>query len=47
MTLSATLPSDWVAISNGKEVRYEHAGKDGIKALQRNGTEWFLNFYDN
>lgn len=47
MTLSATVPNDWVAISNSKEVRYDHADKEGIKLLEENETKWFLNFYED
>lgn len=47
MTLSTTVPQDWVAISNSKEVRYEQALTEGHRVLEKFGTEWFLPFYDN
>jgi hypothetical protein len=47
MTLSLTIPQDWVAVSNEKEVRYENAALEGRRVLERNGIEWFLNFYDD
>lgn len=47
MTLSATVPNDWVAISNSKEVRYDRANKEGIKLLEEYETKWFLNFYED
>jgi aminopeptidase N len=47
MTLSTTVPQDWVTISNSKEVRYEHAQNEGHKVLEKYDIEWFLPFYEN
>ena len=47
MTLSLTIPNDWIAVSNEKEVRYEHANKEGRRVLERDGIDWFLNFYED
>jgi aminopeptidase N len=45
MTLSLTIPDDWIAVGNEKEVRYDHAAKEGKRVLERFGTTWFLDFY--
>lgn len=45
MTLSLTIPQDWIAVANEKEVRYEHASKEGLRVLQKFDTLWFLDFY--
>lgn len=47
MTLMVTVPSDWVAVSNSKEIRYENAYKDGYRVLERNEFMDFLNCYPN
>lgn len=47
MTLNLTIPNDWVAVSNEKEKRYEHADQEGKRILEKNGINWFLNFYDD
>jgi aminopeptidase N len=45
MTLSLTIPDDWIAVGNEKEVRYDHAAKEGKRVLEKFGTTWFLDFY--
>jgi hypothetical protein len=46
MSLTVVCPSDWQAVSNSLEVRYDDAMTDGKKVLERHGIEWFLNFFD-
>jgi len=45
MQLITTVPQEWVAISNGRETRYENANKEGMKILEKYNLEWFLKFY--
>lgn len=45
MTLSLTVPKDWVAVSNELEKRYEEVDGKGKRVLERFGTQWFLDFY--
>lgn len=45
MTLSLTIPQDWIAVGNEVEKRYEHADKEGKRVLEKYGTHWFLGFY--
>jgi aminopeptidase N len=47
MTLSLTIPDDWIAVGNEKEIRYDHAAKDGKRVLEKFGTTWFLDFYED
>jgi hypothetical protein len=46
MTLSATVPTEWVAVSNGIEERFEDARSNGKKVLEKYGIDWFLSFYN-
>ena len=45
MSLSVTIPQDWVAVGNERETRYEHANEEGRRVLEKHGLDWFLNFY--
>jgi hypothetical protein len=45
MTLSLTVPQDWIAVANEKEIRYNRADHEGKRVLEKYGTQWFLNFY--
>ena len=45
MTLMATVPAEWVAVSNAKEIRWEDAQKDGYRVMERNEFMDFLNCY--
>jgi hypothetical protein len=45
MTLMVTVPADWIAVSNSKETRFEDAGKDGYRVLERNEFVDFLQCY--
>ena len=47
MSLTVTCPSDWSAVSNGIDKRYESAQKEGLRVLERHGIEYFLDFYQN
>jgi len=47
MTLSLTVPEDWIAVANEKEVRYNKADHEGKRVLEKYATEWFLNFYED
>lgn len=47
MTLSLTIPKEWVAVSNEIEKRYEDVTKEGKRVLERYGIQWFLNFYSD
>lgn len=47
MTLSLTVPEDWIAVGNEKETRYNNAEVDGKRVLEKFGTDWFLNFYSD
>ena len=45
MSLSLTVPDDWIAVGNEKELRYSNAEVEGKRVLEKFGTDWFLNFY--
>lgn len=45
MTLAVTCPSDWKAVSNSIDIRYDEAALGGKRTLQRHEIEWFLDFY--
>ena len=47
MTLSLTIPQDWIAVGNEREQRYEHAAQEGKRVLEKFGIDWFLNFYED
>jgi hypothetical protein len=47
MTLSLTIPQDWIAVANEKEVRYDRADQEGKRVLEKYDIEWFLNFYED
>lgn len=46
MTLVVTCPSDWKAVSNSIERRFEKACTQGKLVLERHGVESFINFYE-
>ena len=47
MQLIVTCPSEWNAVSNGIEKRYEYsANKKGQHILDRYNIQWFLDFYE-
>jgi len=47
MSLAIACPSEWKAISNSLEKRYDNARTDGMRVLERHGIEWFLNFFES
>lgn len=47
MNLTVTTPNSWNAASNGIEKRYKSAAGEGRRVLERNGIEWFLDFYED
>lgn len=47
MNLTVTTPNSWNAASNGIEKRYKSAAAEGRRVLERNGIEWFLDFYED
>jgi hypothetical protein len=47
MTLSLTIPQDWIAVSNEKEMRYQNATQEGLRVLEKYNIDWFLNFYED
>jgi len=46
MTLTVTCPTDWKAIGNSIEKRYENAAEEGLRVLERHNIESFLKFYE-
>ena len=46
MTLVVTCPTDWKAIGNSIERKFERANLDGKLILERHGVESFLDFYE-
>ena len=47
MSLIVTCPSEWSAVSNGIERRYEYsANKKGQHVIDRYNLQWFLDFYE-
>ena len=46
MTLCVTCPTEWKAISNSCERRFDQAATAGKFMLERHGIEQFLQFYD-
>ena len=49
MSLIVLCPTEWRAVSNAIETRYQLADADnnGRHILERAGIEWFLNFYES
>jgi len=49
MSLIVLCPTEWRAVSNSIEQRYElsDAENSGRHILERAGIDWFLNFYDD
>ena len=49
MSLIVLSPSDWKAVSNSIEKRFELRDEDnnGRHVLERAGIDWFLGFYDD
>lgn len=47
MTLTVTVPKDWIAVSNEIEKRYDNVDKEGKRVITRYNTSWFLNFYED
>ena len=46
MSLVVVCPSDWRAISNGMEQRFDYFdNRQGKHVIERNKIDWFLDFY--